>query len=180
MVVDASTSAELQMKAAPCSVTMNAWGQSPAGRECWCWQSAATAGPLTEVNTIDTVPSLIFRCGGTISITTPPHLSNSYMVSAFPEVLTLPCVYTDIIITCYLIWFHPFPCYLMLDFPVLFILVSSFSIIHILVSPFPLLIADSLCANLSNVSYYIIFWCQLFRIEFIFPSPLYEGPPLVV
>ena len=29
--------------------------------------------PLTEVNTIDTVPSLIFRCGGTISITTPPH-----------------------------------------------------------------------------------------------------------
>ena len=29
--------------------------------------------PLTEVNTIDTVPSLIFRCGGTISITTLPH-----------------------------------------------------------------------------------------------------------
>ena len=82
MVVDARTSAELQMKAAPCSVTMNAWGQSPAGRECWCWQSVATAGPLTEVNTIDTVPSLIFRCGGTISITTPPHSSPEQQLPA--------------------------------------------------------------------------------------------------
>ena len=145
MVVDASTSAELQMKAAPCSVTMNAWGQSPAGRECWCWQSAATAGPLTEVNTIDTVPSLIFRCGGTISITTPPHSTPEQQLPATwcqPFLRYLPCVYTDIIITCYLIWFHLFPCYLMLDFPVLSILVSSFPIIHILVSPFPLLIAD--------------------------------------
>ena len=121
--------------------------------------------PLTEVNTIDTVPSLIFRCGGTISITTPPHSTPEQWAPGtgytschplqwyFVFILMLFLGVTKDLIWCRFFWRHPFQwclywCHLFLGW-----LLNNF------VPTFPMILILYFGVNFSVLTLFFCYHC---------------------